>query len=425
VIIQVAAAVVVVFTLAALAGTVAARQIAERESVNDALRATNLLADSVLTPALDDALLSPSASAAATAVARLDAVVRAYVLNASVVRVKLWDPAGRIIYSDEPRLIGQTFPLGDEERAVLGSPATRGEVSDLSRPENRYERGEHKLLEVYRPTWTPSRHILLFETYTRYDVVTVRSGQVWRGFAGVTVGSLVLMLVLQTPVTWALVVRLRRAQRQREVLLERAVSASEIERRRIAATIHDGVVQELAATSFVITGAAEQARTLDNIALVDQLQDAASAVRGSMGELRSLLVGIYPPSLRAAGLPAALTDLTATLRSRGIHTTLDLRPVPRLDDRQEALVFAVAQEILRNVARHSAAANVTVSLDHDDRVVRLEIADDGVGFDPDTPAEGHFGICLMTDRAAEAGAYLALCTAAGAGARWRLEIPHP
>ena len=81
-----------------------------------------------------------------------------------------------------------------------------------------------------------------------------------RGFAGVTVSSLLFFTVLLLPIVWWLLGRLKRSQNQREELLERAVDASIEERRRIAGTLHDGVVQELAATSFTVAGAAATGR---------------------------------------------------------------------------------------------------------------------------------------------------------------------
>ena len=95
----------------------------------------------------------------------------------SLVRVKIWSADGRILYSDESRLIGDRFALDAEELEVFERPATRSEVSDLSAPENRFERAAgRKLLEVYRPVWTPDRRPLLFETYSAYDAVTARTG---------------------------------------------------------------------------------------------------------------------------------------------------------------------------------------------------------------------------------------------------------
>ena len=83
---------------------------------------------------------------------RLDAIVRDRILSHDgVVRVKIWKRDGTIIYSDEPRLIGDTYTLGADDLASLSNGETEAETTDLSRPENRFERGEGELLEVYLP----------------------------------------------------------------------------------------------------------------------------------------------------------------------------------------------------------------------------------------------------------------------------------
>lgn len=422
---QVIAAAATVVLAVAVIGSVASRKLAERESVTVAAQATDLLADAVVQPALDDGLLE----GAPAAVAGIDAAVRRHVLGPSIVRVKIWSPDGRILYSDEPRIVGETFALGDEERAVLTNPTTRAEVSDLQRPENRFEQGQGKLLEVYRPVWTPSGQALLFETYSPYASVTGRTSELWRGFAGITLTSLLLLVLLLMPVLWRLLEQLRRSQAHREALLRHAVDASAEERRRIAATLHDGVVQELAATSFAVAGGAERAEAAQQPELARGLRSAAATVRASISGLRSLLVDIYPASLQSAGLVAALEDLAATIRSRSIEVTLDLRAQAedRLDDDGERLVYRVAQECLRNVARHSAARHLQVTLRPDPGAVVLEVADDGVGFDLGTvltaPQEGHFGVRVLTDLAEAAGALLQVSTSPAHGTRWRLTVP--
>ena len=421
--VQVIAAALVVLTAVALVGVAASRRLAEAEAVNDAAKTANLLADAVVQPALTEALLTGDA----TAVAAMDKVIREHVLDRSIVRVKIWSPTGRILYSDERALIGQTFPLGAQERGVLTDPQTRADVSDLTGPENRLERGRGKLLEVYRPIWTPSGQPVLFETYTPYDEVTARTGQLWRGFAGVTLTSLLLLVVFLMPILWRLVNQLKRSQAQRETLLQRAVDASTEERRRIAGALHDGVVQDLAATSFTVAGAAERAISLGQPDLAHDLRSAAGTVRTSIGGLRSLLVDIYPPSLATAGLEAALTDLVTTLRARGIAVDLELAPQIGLDTEGERLVFRVAQECLNNIARHAAATNVRVRLERMEQYAVMEINDNGVGFDaPDLiarPAEGHFGLRVLGDVVADAGGELLLASAPGAGTRWQLRIP--
>ncbi len=426
IIVQSTLALLIVFGVVAGAGTVAARRGAELESINDALQVTDLLAGAVIVPNLQDELLSTDPGIAAAAVSRLDPVVRKSVLVGPVVRVKLWDASGRVVYADEPRLIGDEFPLDAQQQAVLRSTSIRGDVSDLRRPENVFERREGKLLEVYQPVWTPSGQPLLFETYLRYDAVTQRSEQLWRGFAGITVGSLLLMLVLQAPFILALVRRVRRSQRQREVLLDRAVTASDQERRRIAATLHDGAVQDLMGSALVVAGTADRARSLNQSALAERLDQAAGTVRASISGLRSLLVDIYPPSLRDAGLAAALNDLVTAVRVRDVAAQLFVPPRLELRPEIEALLFRVAQECLRNAGKHAAADNVTVTVELSGGVVRLTIDDDGTGFDPvavlAAPPEGHFGLRLLADLARDAGATLAVASAPGRGTRWRLEV---
>jgi signal transduction histidine kinase len=427
VLIQVIAGALAVVIGVAVAGAFASRRVAERESVTDAAHTTDLIAQQVVQPAITNGLISGNPAA----LAAIDRVVRHQVLSSSVVRVKLWTATGRIVYSDEPRLIGQTFPLGSQERAALDRPSVRAEVSNLDRPENKFERGRGKLLEVYRPVWTPAGQPLLFETYSPYQQVTQRAGQLWRGFAGITISSLLILVALLLPILWRLLNRISGAQRQREVLLQRAVDASEEERRRIAGTLHDGPVQELAATSFTVAGAAGKAADNGQPELAEMLTTAAGTVRASIRGLRSLLVDIYPPSLTSAGLIPALTDLTEVLAARSIATHLSLTEdaAARLSPARQQLVFRIARECLRNATRHASARNVEVRLFRHGHSTVLEIIDDGTGFDPapvlEDPADGHFGLRILTDMAADAGADLLLATAPGAGCRWRLEVPGP
>jgi signal transduction histidine kinase len=424
---QVVAAAAVVMVVVAVGGTYASLRIAEQESVTVAAQTTDLLAESIVQPAVLDSLVTGSPEAFAA----LDRAVRTHVMTRGVVRVKVWTGDGRILYSDEPRIVGSTFELSEDDREVLENPTTVAEVSDLTRPENLYERGYGRLLEVYRPIWTPSGTPLLLETYMSYDDVATRAGNLWRGFAGITVTCMLLLIVFLLPILWRLLDRVNAAQNQRVALLEHAVNASDDERRRIAATLHDGVVQELAATSFSAAGEAERAAAAGRADQATRLRSLAEAVRVSMGGLRSLLVDIYPESLQRAGLAAALTDLAGTVRTRDIAVDLDLPPDGRtgLDEAGDRLVYRVAQEALRNVARHAAATRVELALAVGADTVTLTLRDDGVGFDPAEvlrrPEEGHYGVQVMIDLALQAGATLDVSSAPGAGTSWRLTVPRP
>ena len=412
-----------VLIVVSVLGVFAARSLAERQAVNDAANTADLLAEAVVQPALRNSIVNRDADAT-TAMA---SALSEYLSTSSLVRVKLWSRDGTILYSDEPRLIGEQFELDTEELEVFERPRTKAEVSDLDEPENRFERGNGRLLEAYRPVWTPDGTPLLFETYSPYTEVDQRAGQLWRGFAGVTISSLLLFVALMIPLLWRLSSRVRAAQRQREALLQRAVDASADERRRIAATLHDGVVQELAGASFSVSGAADRSTGLGDARLSADLRAAAGTLRDSIGGLRTLLVDIYPQSLETAGLLATLRDLATTLRSRDIEVDLTLPQTdPGLGVEGDRLVFRIVQECFQNIRRHSSATHVSVSLARATDGTVVEIADDGVGFDAaaalERPAEGHFGLRVLADLAGSAGAHLAVSTAPGAGCTWRLTL---
>jgi two-component system NarL family sensor kinase len=421
----ISAAAVLVLLSVTVVGVQAARQLAEDEAVDEAARTATLIATAVIQPVLTDAVVTGDTAA----IAAVDDVVRERVLDGrSRVRVKLWDHDGTIVYSDEPRLIGQRFELEEDELEALAGKSIDAEVSDLQAPENRYERDRVALLEAYSGITTPTGNQLLFETYFRYDDVVQRSSQLWKGFAVITVGSILLVLALLAPLLWRMLRSLDRAREQRERLLQKALDSSSDERRRIAATLHDGIVQELTGTSFTIAASAAVARSRGEADVAATLSEAAGAVRNSIGGLRSLLVDIYPPSLSSEGIAAALNDLVAPLRARGVEVELDVSS-EALDPQAERLVFRVAQECLQNVSKHAGASTVRVQLRADAARLELLIADDGVGFDAEErirlPLDGHFGLRVLRDLVLEAGGELQVGSAPGAGTRWRLRRDQP
>jgi len=91
---------------------------------------------------------------------------------------------------------------------------------------------------------------VLFEAYFKYDAV-VQAGQAqWRQYAPAALGALVTLELVQIPFAWSMTRRLQQQQREAERLLQHAVDASDAERRRIAADLHDGIVQQLAGSTF-------------------------------------------------------------------------------------------------------------------------------------------------------------------------------
>jgi two-component system NarL family sensor kinase len=363
----------------------------------------------------------------ATASAVLSARIASELKTTEVARVKLWTPQGLVLYSDEKRLIGKTFALDDEAEQALTVPQTEAGITDSSRPENAYESSLGKLLEVYRPVWTPSGKPLLFEAYYRYHLVSDRSQDLWRGFSGIMLSSLAAVLVVLVPLLWMFYRRARSVQAQREAMMRRAVEASTEERRRIAGALHDGIVQQLAGAAFTIAGEAQRAGSQGDEQLAGRLVDASATVRDSVAGMRSLLVDIYPPSLRAGGLTAALDDLAKTVNGFDIQVEIDVdaQAAAALDADAQRAAFRVAQECLRNALKHANASHIQLRLSDAGSLVRLEITDDGDGFAPEdakiAATEGHFGLQLMADVTASVGGTLSVSN--DHGTCFRMEIP--
>lgn len=408
-----------------LVGLVAALLLARAgkdEAIRDAKRLTALAGDGLVEPVVRDGLADGDPAARGP----VDRIVRRSILDRDgIVRVKIWNPDSEIVYSDESRLIGDRFQLGDDELDILESGGTEAEETDLSEPENRYEQSDVDLVEVYMPIETPSGTPLLFETYLRSSFISSSGNRIWSTLAPVLLGALLVLAALQLPLAFSLARRLQRGQREREALLRRAIDASEMERRRIARDLHDGVVQDLAGVSYSIAAAANRAERDGKGTDGEGLDDAAARLRQSLRDLRGLLVEIYPADLHRAGLDAALSDIVAGLNSRGLEATLEVSDDLELSAERETLIFRVAQEALRNVVAHSQADHVEVSVERHDGVVRLEVDDDGQGFSPDLTGgpRGHFGLRMLSDLAEEAGGRLDIDSEPGRGTRLRAEVP--
>jgi two-component system, NarL family, sensor kinase len=410
--------------IVALAATIVLRRAGETESVRDARRLTEVLGRSVVVPNLTDGVVSGNR----TQLAAFDRLVHARVLRSPVVRVKLWTSRGRIAYSDEPRLIGARYALGDDEVAALRGNGLEAGISDLSAPENRYERRQDKLLEVYMPVHTQSGRPLLFEAYLRFSDVAASGRKVWLAFLPAVFAALLMLWLLQLPIAVRLARRLRRAHAEREALLLRALNASDTERRTIAADLHDGVVQDLAGTSYALAVAAEKAEGAPTSEVTRALRNGADATRQSMRQLRSLLVEIYPPNLRDAGLEPALNDLAARAVARGVAVEVDVVDGVQLSDGVERLVFRTAQEALRNVVEHAGAKTCSIAVHANGNGVEVLVVDDGRGFEhavlEERGAQGHFGLALLADQAADLGGSLDIDSIPGSGTRVRLRLPE-
>lgn len=413
----------------AVAVVVLLRDSSRSEAIKDAKSLTDTYARTVVVPELTDAVLDLDPKATAEFAAK----VGPRLADPRVIRIKIWRDDGTIVYSDEPRLIGRVFELEEELQAVLKAGGDEAEIGDTHNAENEFEKSEDIVLEVYTRVQTPSGRSALFEEYVPYDAVQDQSASIWWAFAPIVVAALALLWLVQLPVAWSMARRIRDGQNDRERLLRRALDASDTERRRIAADLHNGVVQTMAGAAYSL-GAVENQLPPDTSAEAAQLlADASSATRGSLRELRTLLVDIYPARLREVGLEAALHDLAAPLQARGVATRVSVELPERPPEDVEALIYRTAQEAVHNVRDHASASHVEVSLIADRPGWHLTVDDDGRGLDDEAralldshdapaPTGEHMGLRLLRENAADADGVLEIGGSPLGGVRVRLII---
>src|SRR5687768_17130267 len=192
--------------LISLLGVFLFERSGQAEAIRDAKDQTQASSKWAVEPELTDEVLQGDPRA----LRAFDRVIRQRVLrDSAVVRVKIWDRSGRIVYSDERRLIGARYPIPPEELEEFDSSSIEAEVSDLSEPENRYERRFGKLLEVYATLHAPRGDLLRYEEYYRSSFVSARAERIFREFAIVSFGALILLALIQLPLAWQLASQVR------------------------------------------------------------------------------------------------------------------------------------------------------------------------------------------------------------------------
>ncbi|WKN50516.1 sensor histidine kinase [Nocardioides sp. Arc9.136] len=410
----------VVTIVAIVIGTNAiAQHVAEDEAVAEARNTTEVLANSVARAeiaALDDRLFESRPGAIDRFYNFADRVL--LVENPRAVRINLWLGDGTLLFANRPDRMQSRYDLGPDRERVLREGGTGYEISDPSDPENLGDDDED-LVRVYTPIKVKGER-LLFEVYYSLDRIQDRRQEILKPFRWITIGSLAGLLLIVTPILWLLTRRLTRAGEDRERLLTSAVDASDAERRRIARDLHDGVVQDIAGTTFSLTAVARDADVPAHARRT--LATAGDSLRDSLRALRSLLAEIHPPDLHAAGLEPALNDLIAPAATAGIQASVSVDGVDGASDAAVALVWRVAQEAVRNAIRHSRATTIAVTVGSPDGKLQLEVVDDGVGFDPAVSDPDRYGLKGLRSLVKDIGGEIEVLSAPGEGTTVRMEV---
>jgi len=197
-----------------------------------------------------------------------------------------------------------------------------------------------------------------------------------------------------------------------------SIAAAERERARWARELHDESLQSLAGLRVLLS----RARRGDPGELDRLLVQGIERVDEAIAEMRRLIADLRPTALDELGLGAAIEALSERLSASGaieVETKLDLdfhsgRTEHRLLSEIEDTAYRIVQEALNNAAQHSGAGRVTIEATENDHTLRLRIADEGIGFDPEDAGDG-FGLIAMRERVNLAGGTLELESAPGRG----------
>jgi len=210
------------------------------------------------------------------------------------------------------------------------------------------------------------------------------------------------------------------------------------ERDRIARELHDALTQTLFGARLAVQTAASALAPSDGSGIarsaidtaVERLGRASRLLDEAFGELRALIYDLRPPDLAVDGLVAALgkqLDLLKRTSDLTVELVVD-GTCPDLPAETERQLFRIVQEAVANVVRHAGATKLVVRLRADEarRVLRVEIEDDGTGFDPSELAvrSRRLGLTSMFERARALGGRLHVDSAPGDGTRVSAEVPH-
>ena len=212
-------------------------------------------------------------------------------------------------------------------------------------------------------------------------------------------------------------------ERERQSLW-RMLQASDHERQIISYEIHDGLAQYLA--SAIMQFQTHDAFKENSPKKAKKAYETAmELVRQAHSESRRLISEVRPPIIDENGIEMAISHLVHEQRQRGgpkieCHSDVQFGRLPSI---LENAIYRIVQEALTNACKHSKSEKATVSVTQEGQDVRLEVRDWGIGFDPESVEEGHFGLESIRQRVRLLGGRLTIETAPGSGTQVQVVVP--
>ncbi|MFU8888481.1 MAG: histidine kinase [Trueperaceae bacterium] len=218
------------------------------------------------------------------------------------------------------------------------------------------------------------------------------------------------------------------AVRNADAYLQSEELAIAEERARIAREIHDGVAQSLAFAALKLDLVARILRR-DPDKAEEEVRRAKDTIREMIREVRRSIFALRPIDLERFGLVETVRRYAVDFgQQNDVRVELELAPVEGVSVKTEAVLFRIFQEAMHNVAKHAKAVSVRVALRDGEGGAELEVADDGVGFDPREVGDrvttaGSLGLRQMRERVEGRGGRLEVVSRPGEGTRVHARVP--
>jgi signal transduction histidine kinase len=278
-----------------------------------------------------------------------------------------------------------------------------------------------------RPDVYTEEHEQLLMTYAAQVAIAIRNAQLYEELKTAK-ADLEQKVTERTEELGLAKEALAQQARQLRLLLAQTVTIQERERARIAHNMHDGVNQLIIGAILEVKAARERLASGNQTRVESALQRVRAVLGQVDGEIKRIILDLRPPTLDALGLPPAILRYAERFEVfTGLPCQAQISGQPgRLDPEAEIGIYRVMQETLQNATAHANATKTWVHLTFLAGSVRLEVGDNGQGFDlAEVMArrEGHLGLVGMHERAQNLGGSLSVETQPNQGTKVVLEVP--
>ena len=218
---------------------------------------------------------------------------------------------------------------------------------------------------------------------------------------------------------------LRKSASELRLLSSKILEAQESERKRVARELHDGIGQALTGIKFALENGVRRLKETDTAPHFKVLDDIIPLIQATVDETRRIAMGLRPSTLDDIGISETLYWFCQQFES--IYKKIRILKLIEVEEDQipetlKTVIFRVLQESLNNVAKHSGADRVQLSLQQQGNTVKLIVEDNGSGFDSEKPLPQNdtgqgFGLASMRERIELSGGIFTLETAPGQATR--------